>query len=107
MTAYENILVERQDAHATITLNRPKVLNALSHATLQEIDRAIDELAEDDVVRAIIITGSGSRAFAAGADIAELQALESAQDGFDHSRASHELLFKMQQLDKPIIMAVN
>lgn len=105
--AYENILVERRNSFAVITLNRPRVRNALNRRTLQEIDRAIDELAADDAVRAIIVTGSGERAFAAGADINELQALETAQDGFEHSRDSHQLLFKMEALSKPVIMAIN
>src|SRR5947209_7296402 len=106
-TSYENITVERSGSHAVITLNRPRVLNALSHATLADIDRALDELSADETVRAVIITGSGERAFAAGADIAELQALESAQDGYEHSRSSHALLKKMHGLAVPIIMAIN
>jgi enoyl-CoA hydratase len=105
--AYEYILVERTPPHAVITLNRPKQLNALSHGLLQEVSRALDELGNDDEVRAIIITGSGERAFAAGADIAELQALESAQDGFEHSRDAHQVVFKIEALPKPVIMAVN
>lgn len=107
MQEYENLLVERRESFAVITINRPRALNALSHATLQEMQRAIDELGGDESVRAIIITGSGTKAFAAGADIAELQALQSAQDGYEHSRMSHQLLFTMHDLDKPIIMAIN
>jgi enoyl-CoA hydratase len=104
---YENILVERTDAHAVITINRPRALNALSHATLTEISQAIDELNADDTVRAIVVTGSGERAFSAGADIAELQALQSAADGSVHSRAAHKLLIKAEESPKPIIMAIN
>ena len=104
---FENILVERNEPFAIITINRPKVLNALSGQTLAEIDGALDELGREPNIRSIILTGSGNRAFAAGADIGELQALESAQDGFDHSRRSHRLLFKMHDLPKVVIMAVN
>lgn len=104
---YENILVERQDTYAVITLNRPRALNALSTSTLKEIDRALDDLGSDTEVRAIIITGSGTRAFAAGADIAELQALQDAADGYAHSHSTHQLVFKMNALPKPIIMAIN
>jgi len=104
---YDTILLERDEPVGVITINRPKVLNALSHATLGEIDRALDDLGRDETIRAIIVTGSGDRAFVAGADISELQALESAQDGFRHSRTAHQLLLKMQGMDKPIIMAVN
>jgi enoyl-CoA hydratase len=105
--AYENILVERTPPYAVITLNRPRQLNALSHATLQEISQELDGLKADDSIRAIIITGSGDRAFAAGADIAELEALESAQEGYEHSRDAHQIIFQMEALPKPVIMAVN
>src|SRR5436309_3332294 len=83
------------------------VLNALSHETRAEIGRAVDELASERQVRAIIVTGSGQKAFSSGADIAKLQALETGQEGFEHSRRSHELLFKLHTLSKPVIMAVN
>lgn len=106
-TAYETIGVERKESFAVISINRPRVLNALSHQVVQEIGEALDELESDEGVRAIIITGSGEKAFSAGADISELQALETAQDGFEHSHITHQLLFKMQSLPKPIIMAVN
>lgn len=107
MTQFENILVEREEQWAIVTLNRPRALNALSHQTLQELDRAVSELGADDDVRAIIITGSGERAFAAGADIGELEALANATEGEEHSRSSHGILFKLQALPKPVIMAVN
>lgn len=103
----ENILVEREESYAVITLNRPKTLNALSNATFAELGRALDELGAADDVRAIIITGSGTRAFAAGADISELEKLETAQEGSEHSGSAHRLLSKMSDLPKPIIMAVN
>ena len=61
----------------------------------------------DVQIRAIIVTGSGDRAFAAGADIAELQALETADDGSQHSRDAHRIIFKIEELPKPVIMAVN
>lgn len=104
---YQHVLVETRESTTIITINRPKSLNSLSHHTLQEIGRAIEQAEANREVRAIILTGSGSKAFAAGADIAELQSLESAQDGFEHSRASHQFLFRMHELTKPVIMAVN
>lgn len=105
--SYETLLVQQEGPALVITINRPKVLNALSHTVLTEIERAVDQAADDDEVRAVIITGSGERAFAAGADIAELQALESGLDGQSHSHGAHRLLNKMVDLPKPIIMAVN
>lgn len=104
---YENIELDLAPPLATITINRPKVLNALSHATRYELAQAIETLAGADDIRAIVITGSGGRAFCAGADIAELEALNSAQQGYEHSRASHQLLADMERLSKPVIMAVN
>ncbi|GAC1319975.1 MAG: enoyl-CoA hydratase-related protein [Chloroflexota bacterium] len=106
-TTYDFILLERSDSFAVITINRPKVLNALNSGTLAEIRAAIDDFGSDPAIRAIIVTGSGEKAFAAGADITELQSLESARDGFEHSRSAHSLLFAMHELDKPVIMAVN
>ncbi len=104
---YETLLLERDGPLLVITIHRPKVLNALSQTVLSEIERTIDEAGDDESVRAIIITGMGERAFAAGADIGELQALETGLDGHGHSHAAHRLLNKMADLPKPIIMAVN
>jgi enoyl-CoA hydratase len=104
---YENILVERGGSTAIITIDRPRALNALSLATLREIGDALAALGKDKEVRAIIITGAGSRSFVSGADIGELEGLSSAEDGEAHSRASHEVIFKMQELPKPVIVAVN
>lgn len=104
---YETLLVQREESALLITINRPKVLNALSHQVVAELSRAIDEAAEDDGIRAVIITGMGEKSFVAGADIAELQALDSALAGYTHSHTAHKLLNKMVDLPKPIIMAVN
>ncbi len=69
---YQNILVERDEAVAIVTLNRPKVLNALSSDLMRELDEAISLLEEDEGVGAIVFTGAGERAFSAGADIHEI-----------------------------------
>ncbi len=104
---YQNILVEREDRIAIITLNRPGVLNALSQATVDELDAAIDELGADEGVRAIIITGAGEKAFAAGADIKELHALSSATEAAEFIGRRHRFLFKLAKLPKPVIAALN
>lgn len=104
---YENILVERRETTGLITINRPQVLNALNTATIEEISHALGELGSDESVRAIVVTGAGNRAFVSGADIAELESLQSAEQGYEHSRRTHHLLGRMQQLPKPVIMAVN
>ncbi len=70
--ALENIQLEIRDGIAFLTLNRPKVLNALNAATLRELQSAINTIQSDDSIRVAILTGSGEKAFAAGADIQEL-----------------------------------
>ena len=105
--SYESILVDRADGVATITLDRPKVLNALNAALLAEVSRALTELENDPGVRAIIITGSGEKAFAAGADIGELNALPNAVEGARKARMGQEVTLQIERLSKPVIMAIN
>jgi enoyl-CoA hydratase len=76
---YENLLLERSDSYAVVTLNRPKVMNALNRALFAELDDAFTVLAGERAVRAIILTGAGEKAFAAGADISELATLSAAE----------------------------
>ncbi|MBV9269753.1 MAG: enoyl-CoA hydratase/isomerase family protein [Candidatus Eremiobacteraeota bacterium] len=104
---FENITVQSDGAVATITLNRPKVLNALNAQLLSELSMALIELERNDDVRAIIITGSGEKAFAAGADIGELNALRNAGEGADKARLGQAVTMQIERLRKPVIMAVN
>ncbi|MFN2527961.1 MAG: enoyl-CoA hydratase/isomerase family protein [Candidatus Baltobacteraceae bacterium] len=104
---YESILVEKREGVATITLNRPKVLNALNAALLNEVSQALSEFESDNEVRAIIITGSGEKAFAAGADIGELNALPNAVEGARKARAGQQVTLQIEHLSKPVIMAIN
>ena len=90
-----------------ITFNRPNVLNALRISLLAEVSHALSELESDPDVRAVIITGAGEKAFAAGADIAELNALPSAGHGADQARLGQALTRKIERLRKPVIMAIN
>jgi enoyl-CoA hydratase len=106
-STFENILVEIEDTAAILTLNRPSVLNALNAALLSELSRALSELERDDAVRAIIITGAGSKAFAAGADIGELSALKNAVEGEEKARIGQAVTLQIERLKKPVIMAVN
>ncbi|MEN6324794.1 MAG: enoyl-CoA hydratase/isomerase family protein, partial [Syntrophomonas sp.] len=66
---YKNVILEKEDNLAILYINRPKALNALNVETIREIGRAIDEVKEDDAIKALIITGAGDKAFVAGADI--------------------------------------
>lgn len=105
--AYTNILVEAAGPVATITINRPAVLNALNRATTGEIGAALAALEADGSVRVVVITGAGERAFAAGADINELRATASANEGRRFSELSHRLGLQIGEMDKPVIAAIN
>lgn len=105
--AYELIALETADAVATITLNRPDVLNALNARLLAELSSALRTLEEDSRVRAIIITGRGQKAFAAGADIGELNALPNAFEGAQKARIGQGITLQIERLKKPVIMAIN
>src|SRR3712207_6472805 len=105
--SYANLLLDRDGAVALIKINRPKQLNALSQVVLDELAAAFDQLAGDDGVRAVILTGGGERAFAAGADINELAQIGSPAEGRRVAMRAHELHRKMAQLPKPIIAAIN
>ncbi|MDP5097028.1 MAG: enoyl-CoA hydratase-related protein [Flavobacterium sp.] len=103
----ENILIEKQDAIAVITINRPTKLNALNKATIQELHDGFKTLNEDTAVKAIIITGSGEKAFVAGADISEF-ANFSIEEGGKLAAEGQALLFDfVQNLQTPVIAAVN
>ena len=103
----ENILIEKQDAIAIVTINRPTKLNALNKATIQELHDGFKTLNEDKSVKAIIITGSGEKAFVAGADISEF-ANFSVEEGGKLAAQGQELLFDfVQNLSTPVIAAVN
>jgi enoyl-CoA hydratase len=105
--AYETLLVERDGPVAIVTINRPKVLNALNERVLADLSSVFDELEADRSVLAVIITGAGDRAFVAGADIGELAALADAKAGKEKARAGHEVGHKMEHSRLPVIMAIN
>ena len=102
----ENILIERDGAVAIITINRPKVLNALNTQTLDELRRAILELKHDEAVRAVILTGAGEKSFVAGADINEL-ATQTPTGGREHAIRGQHVLDLIEQMGKPVIAAIN
>lgn len=106
MSDYQSIRVERTDGRATVTVSRPDKLNALNAHTIGELHSAFRELAADDAVRGIIVTGAGEKAFVAGADIAELAKMGSI-DGIDVSRQGQEAFRLLETMGKPVIAAVN
>jgi enoyl-CoA hydratase len=103
---FDNLLIERDAAVALVTLNRPKVLNALNTPTLTELAAAMTSLKNDPEVRAIVITGAGDKSFVAGADINELAALSPVQ-GKEHARRGQDIFDAIEQLGKPVIAAIN
>ncbi len=103
---FENLLLERDDAVAILTVNRPKVLNALNGQTIDDLRRAILELKHDDHVRALIITGAGEKSFIAGADINEL-AVQTPAGGREHALRGQHVFDLLEQMGKPVIAAIN
>jgi len=104
---YENILVELKENLATITINRPLKLNALNKKTIEELHVAFKKLDENKAIKAIIITGSGEKAFVAGADISEFADFN-VDEGTELARKGQELLFNfVQNLGTPVIAAIN
>ena len=103
--AYRNLEISNRGAVRTITVNRPDKLNALNRETLNELTLAFAQAAQDDAVRAVILTGAGEKAFVAGADIAEMHGYTPAQaQGF--SRTGQRLMSAIERLGKPVIARV-
>lgn len=105
--AFENILTETTDKICTITINRPKQLNALNKQTIEELSAALDEAEQDDAVRVIILTGSGEKAFVAGADIKEFSDFSVTEGTHLAAEGQHQLFDKIENLSKPVIAAIN
>ena len=104
--SYEAILLNVDKGVATLTINRPKAMNALNSALLNELSLALDEIATNDEVRVLVLTGSGNKAFVAGADILELSKLNPLQAKL-FVRKGHDAIGKLQSLSIPVIAAVN
>ena len=106
MSDYQTIAVIEADGVCTITLNRPDKLNALNQAMLAELSAAFDALVGGDS-RVLIITGAGAKAFAAGADISEFGAIDSAATGSQFAARGQAIFSKLAALDQVVIAAVN
>src|SRR6476619_3212731 len=101
-----NVLYEKKNGIAYVTVNRPKVLNALNTPTWRDLRTAFEDARDDDAVRGVILTGAGNKAFIAGADIAEL-AQVTAFEAEQSSRFGQDVLDLIENLGKPVIAAVN
>ena len=102
----ENVLYEKRDSIAHVTLNRPKVLNALNTPTWKDLRTVFEDAREDAAVRGVILTGAGNKAFIAGADISEL-AHVAAFEAEQSSRFGQGVLDLIENLGKPVVAAVN
>src|SRR5258708_40215708 len=103
---FENILVEKKNSIAYITVNRPKVLNALNMATMEELRSAFHDIKNDAATRVVIFTGAGEKGFIAGADIGEL-AKHAAAPGKESTHPGQSVLNLIENLGKPVIACIN
>ena len=103
---FTNIRFDLRPPIAQITLDRPKVLNALNAATLAELAAAIEVVAADETIRVALLTGAGGRAFAAGADINELAAAATAEDGRALALRGQQIFRRMETMGKPVIACI-
>lgn len=104
---YNNLEISTEDRIGLITINRPKALNALNKETIEELSHAFGELESNEDIRVIILTGSGEKAFVAGADIKEFKDFDGKQ-GQQLAQVGQTILFnKIEKLKKPVIAAVN
>src|SRR4051812_146607 len=102
----DTLLVDRDGAVATVTFNRPELLNAIDAPTLDALRRAVLDCQHDERVRVLILTGSGDKAFVAGADINEL-AVQSPTGGREHALIGQHVFDVIENLGKPVIAAIN
>src|SRR5437867_12822178 len=103
---FDNLLLEREGAVAIVTINRPKVLNALNARTLDELRRVVLDLEHDDGVRVVIVTGAGEKSFVAGADINEL-AVQTPTGGRELALTGQHVLDTIESMGKPVLAAIN
>ncbi|HXE90872.1 MAG TPA: enoyl-CoA hydratase-related protein [Terriglobales bacterium] len=104
--AFENLLFEKKNSIAYVTINRPKVLNALNMATMEELRAAFTQARDDKEVRVVILTGAGEKAFVAGADITEL-ARHNPIEAKEYTHRGQSVLDLMENLGKPVIACIN
>lgn len=104
--AYENLLVDVSGRIATVTINRPKALNALNPATVRELSAAVEEISRRDDVGVVLLTGAGEKAFVAGADISEMRNFTAVQ-ALEFAFFGQRVLERIEQSPKPVIGVIN
>lgn len=102
----KNIILEKSEHLAIVTINRPKALNALNSETLKDLDVVLDDLEKDNNIYCVILTGSGEKAFVAGADISEMKDL-SEEEGRNFGLLGNKVFRRLEKLDKPVIAAIS
>lgn len=103
---FQNLLLEKKDNVAIVKINRPDKLNALNSTTMNELKQLFNSLKNDDSISVVILTGTGEKAFVAGADISEINKLDMIS-GKAFSEKGQEVFYLIENLDKPVIAAVN
>lgn len=103
---FENLRYEKKDEIATVTVNRPQVLNALNMATMEELRQVLTAVKNDAEVRVLLLTGAGEKAFVAGADIKEL-ATHNAVTGKEYTHRGQAIIDLLENLGKPVIACIN
>ena len=102
----KNIILEKEGHLAIVTINRPKALNALNSETLKDLDVVLEDLEKDSNIYSVILTGSGEKAFVAGADISEMKDL-SEEEGKNFGLLGNRVFRRLEKLDKPVIAAIS
>ncbi|MDZ5034668.1 enoyl-CoA hydratase-related protein, partial [Clostridium perfringens] len=102
----KNVILEKEGNLAIVTINRPKALNALNSGTLKDLDAVLDDLENDQNIYCVILTGSGEKAFVAGADISEMKDLTE-DEGREFGRLGNGVFRRLEKLDKPVIAAIS
>ena len=102
----KNIILEKEEHLAIITINRPKALNALNSETLKDLDTVLEDLENDSNIYCVILTGSGEKSFVAGADISEMKDL-SEEEGKEFGLLGNKVFRRLEKLDKPVIAAIS
>lgn len=101
-----NVILEKEDHLAIVTINRPKALNALNSETLNDLNTVIDDLEKDTNIYAVIVTGAGEKSFVAGADISEMKDLNETE-GKEFGILGNNVFRRLEKLDKPVIAAIS
>ncbi|WP_278599787.1 short-chain-enoyl-CoA hydratase [Clostridium tertium] len=102
----KNIILEKEENLAIVTINRPKALNALNSETLKDLDVVLEDLENDSNIYCVILTGAGEKAFVAGADISEMKDL-SEDEGKEFGLLGNRVFRRLEKLNKPVIAAVS